>query len=200
MLLVNANKSTQKALDSTIFVSLNNFIIGFQLFKQNIMIIKKDSTFPYSEYDGIDSLPEQLKSLALKSIEAAKSSYSPYSKFAVGAAVLLENNEIILGSNQENGAYPSGMCAERVALFYAGAAYPSVAVSALAVVAIYQGKRISEPVAPCGACRQVMIETQNITKKPFKVIMVGEKKILVVEDVKYLLPFTFSNIDDAIKE
>lgn len=194
------NKSIEKALDSSIFVSLSNFIIGLHLFKQNIMIIKKDSTFQYSEYDGIDSLPEQLKSLALKSIEAAKSSYSPYSKFAVGAAVLLENKEIILGSNQENGAYPSGMCAERVALFYAGAAYPNVAVTALAVVAIYQEKWIPEPVAPCGACRQVMIETQNITKKPFKVIMVGEKKVLVVDDVKYLLPFTFSNIEDAIRD
>lgn len=164
------------------------------------MIIKKDSTFPFSEYDGIDALPEHLRDLAKKAKEAAMSSYSPYSKFAVGAAVLLENNETIMGSNQENGAYPSGICAERVALFYAGAAYPKVPVVAMAVVAFYQGKPVVEPVAPCGACRQVMIETQSIGNKPFQVVMLGEKKVVVIEDAKFLLPFTFSNINDAIKE
>ena len=164
------------------------------------MTNKRDYSFHYTEYDGIDALPEHLRELAKKSKEAAMSSYSPYSKFAVGAAVLLENNEVILGSNQENGAYPSGICAERVALFYAGSAYPKVPIVAMAVIAIYQGKPVVEPVAPCGACRQVMIESQNIGKKPFSIVMVGERKVLVVEDIKFLLPFTFSNIIDAIKE
>jgi cytidine deaminase len=161
---------------------------------------KRSSNFQYTEYSGVDALPGRLKELAQKAYEALASSYSPYSQFAVGAAVLLQNGEIVLGSNQENGAYPSGLCAERVALFYAGAAYPKVPVEAIAVTARYKDKIIPEPVAPCGGCRQVMMETQNIGKKPYKVIMVGAKRVFVVDDVKYLLPFTFSNIDDAIKE
>jgi cytidine deaminase len=164
------------------------------------MAVKRDSSFQYTEYSGIDALPQNLKNLALSAKKAADSSYSPYSKFAVGAAVLLENGEVILGSNQENGAYPSGICAERVALFYAGAAYPNIPVVAIAVVAFYEGKPVVEPVAPCGACRQVMIETQNNGKKPYSVVMLGKTKVVVVEDVRFLLPFAFSNISDAIKE
>lgn len=164
------------------------------------MEIRKDSSFQYTEYPAIDALPDKLKNLARKAKEAVKTSYSPYSKFAVGAAVLLENGEIILGSNQENGAYPSGICAERVALFYSGTAYPSIPIEAIAISAFYQGKPVAEPVSPCGACRQVMLESQNIGNKPYKVIMVGERKVVVVDDVRFLLPFTFSNIDEAIKE
>ena len=160
---------------------------------------KRNLSFQYTEYPGIDSLPNSYKELANKAIEALQSSYSPYSQFAVGAAVLLQNGEIILGSNQENGAYPSGLCAERVALFYAGVAHPKVPVEAIAIIARHKGKTIPEPVAPCGGCRQVMMETHNISRKPYKVIMIGENRIFVVDDVKYLLPFTFSNIEDAIK-
>lgn len=164
------------------------------------MEIRKDSSFQYAEYPAIEDLPGNFKNLAIRAKEAVKTSYSPYSKFAVGAAVLLENGEIILGSNQENGAYPSGICAERVALFYSGSAYPNVPIVAIAVSAFYQGKPVTEPVAPCGACRQVMLESQNIGNKPYSIIMIGERKVVVVDDVRFLLPFTFSNIDDAIRE
>jgi cytidine deaminase len=186
----------QRTLVLSIFVSLGKFII----IKLNKMAVKRDSSFQYTEYSGIDALPQKIKDLAISAKKAAESSYSPYSKFAVGAAVLLENGEVILGSNQENGAYPSGICAERVALFYAGATYPNIPVVSIAVAAFFEGKLIAEPVAPCGACRQVMIETQNIGKKPYSVVMLGERKVVVVEDVKFLLPFAFSNITDAIKE
>lgn len=163
------------------------------------MQVNKEISFQYKEFSGISDLPIGLQQIALQAKEALASSYSPYSEFSVGAAVLLENGEVILGSNQENGAYPSGLCAERVALFYAGSKFPGVAVKAMAVAASYKGNAIAEPVSPCGACRQVMIETQNTGKAPFTVIMVGENKIFTVEDVRFLLPFTFSNVNESMK-
>jgi cytidine deaminase len=166
---------------------------------ENQMQKSKSISFQYIEYGSIDELPEKYKQLALQAIEATKLSYSPYSEFAVGAALLLSNSEVVLGSNQENGAYPSGICAERVALFYAGTAYPKVPVDAIAIAANYKGTPVAEPIAPCGACRQVMVETQNIGKRPYKVIMIGAKRILVVDNVSFLLPFTFSDISHAIK-
>lgn len=163
------------------------------------MKIKRDSTFQFTEYSGINELPDNLKLLAHSAKQALATSYSPYSHFAVGAAVKLQNGEVVLGSNQENGAYPSGICAERVALFYAGTAHPKVPVEAIAIAASYKGKPVSEPISPCGSCRQVMMETQNIGKKPFTILMVGEKKVVVVDDVRILLPFSFSDIDSATK-
>ena len=153
----------------------------------------------YREYSKINDLPEEHKLLIQKAKEAIRTSYSPYSHFAVGSAVLLDNGEYVLGSNQENGAYPSGLCAERVALFYAGSKYPGVRVKGMAIAASFNGNLVNEPLPPCGACRQVMMETQTVGNVPFPVIMVGENKILVVDDVKYLLPFNFSNVNDALK-
>ena len=155
--------------------------------------------FKYTEYSDKEELGSQDVQLIDKAIEAQKSSYSPYSKFSVGAAILLENGEIIQGSNQENGAYPSGLCAERVALFYAGAKYPKVPIISIAISASFNNHLTSEPVPPCGACRQVMIESRNIGKKPIRVLLVGEKKVYAIEDVTYLLPFNFSSVIDTIK-
>ncbi|HCY01288.1 MAG TPA: cytidine deaminase [Bacteroidales bacterium] len=160
---------------------------------------RKSLNIQYKEYSNTNDLPEEYKLLAQKAKEAVKTSYSPYSEFAVGAALLLENGEFILGSNQENGAYPSGLCAERVALFCAGTTYPNVPVDAMAIAASYKGVAVAEPIAPCGACRQVMIETQNIGKRPYKVIMIGANKTVVVDNVSFLLPFTFSDISNAVK-
>ncbi|HPF93839.1 MAG TPA: cytidine deaminase [Tenuifilaceae bacterium] len=159
----------------------------------------KSLSFSFTEYGSINDLSEKYKKLAHQAIEATKTSYSPYSEFAVGAALLLTNGEVILGSNQENGAYPSGICAERVALFYAGTAFPNVPVEAIAIAASYKGKPVDEPISPCGACRQVMIETQNIGKRPYKVIMIGQKRVVEVDDATFLLPFTFSNTINASK-
>jgi len=161
---------------------------------------KKELKFSYTEYFGIDDLPEELSKLARKAQEALKSSYSPYSHFAVGAALQLKNGEVILGSNQENGAYPSGLCAERVALFYAGSTFPNTPVTAIAVAASYKGKPTDHPVSPCGGCRQVMLETRNVGNEPMKLVMVGKSSVIVVDDISALLPFTFSNIADILKD
>jgi len=161
---------------------------------------KKDLSYSYTEYASINELPVELANLAQKAIDALKTSYSPYSHFAVGAAVLLKNGEIIQGSNQENGAYPSGLCAERVALFYAGATFPNIPVVAIAIAAEHEGKPTSEPVSPCGSCRQVMLETRNVGKEPIQLVMIGKKRVVLVDDVTHLLPFSFSNVNDILRE
>ena len=159
----------------------------------------KEFVVKYSEFQSEGELSSSEVELVRRAKQVLTTSYSPYSHFRVGAAVLLENGEIISGSNQENGAYPSGLCAERVALFYAGAKYPKVPVVAIAIVASYMDEIVQIPISPCGACRQVMIEYRNIGAKPYSVIMVGHGKIVKVEDVRFLLPFSFSNVEDATK-
>jgi cytidine deaminase len=120
-----------------------------------------------------------------------KNSYCPYSKFHVGAAAKLENGIIIRGANQENAAYPSGLCAERSALFAAGANYPDVPVSTLVIACFTDGRFTDDPGAPCGACRQVMIETEHRYGKPMKVILYGEKEIFVFDNAADLMPVGF---------
>lgn len=138
-----------------------------------------------------DSLPEQYDALCREAIEASKKSYSIYSEFAVGAAVLLANGVVVQGNNQENAAYPSGLCAERTALFYAGATYPDIPVRALAIAACYRGVPREEFVPPCGACRQVMAEVIKRYGEDFDVIMIGQRETVVIR-ASALLPFTFS--------
>ncbi len=154
--------------------------------------MKKELVTIFYEYD-IDSSDVSIedKQLINKAIEITSHSYSPYSHFSVGAAVLLENNQIILGSNQENAAYPSGLCAERVALFYANSQFPNVAVKAIAVAAKTSQGLINKPVPPCGACRQVMLETEIRFQKPIKVILISKDKIQIIENAKQLLPLNF---------
>lgn len=138
-----------------------------------------------------NSYPVGYGQLCEKAIQASATAYSIYSDFSVGAAVLLENGEVISGSNQENAAYPSGICAERTALFYAGARFPDIPVKALAIAACYKGVAREEFVPPCGACRQVMAEVIKRYRKDFDVIMIGEKETVVVK-ASELLPFAFS--------
>lgn len=127
-------------------------------------------------------------------VEAARNAYAPYSRFRVGAALLLSNGVVVVGSNQENAAYPSGLCAERTALFAAGAQYPNEAVEILLLVAFSEEDRV-ESITPCGACRQVLMETSCRYQKPFKVIMVGKEQALVLHDNRGLLPFAFDGSD-----
>lgn len=169
------------------------------LLKYGKMSQVKEFAVRYSEYATEKELTPAEAGLVQKAKDVLATSYSPYSHFRVGAAVLLENGEVISGSNQENGAYPSGLCAERVALFYAGAKFPRVAVVAIAIVASYMDEVVQLPISPCGACRQVMLEYRNIGAKPYSVLMVGQEKIVKVEDVRFLLPFSFFNVDDAAK-
>ena len=143
------------------------------------------------EYDSVEELNETEQILIQESKNIVKNAYAPYSKFSVGAAVLLENGEIITGTNQENAAYPSGLCAERVALFYANSKFPNVPIVAIAISAFTNDKFLESPVPPCGACRQVIIETETRFEKPIKIILVSQTKITVVEDAKTLLPLNF---------
>ncbi|MCF8369801.1 MAG: cytidine deaminase [Bacteroidales bacterium] len=149
-------------------------------------------TIDYSIYDNPDELPEKDKKLLNEAILASKEAYAPYSNFKVGAAVLLKNGQIVSGSNQENAAYPSGLCAERVALFYASSKYPDISVEAIAVTAFSEDFSINDPVTPCGSCRQVMAETEQRFANDIKVIMYGESgKVYVTQKVNNLLPLMF---------
>lgn len=126
-------------------------------------------------------------------IEATGRSYAPYSKFHVGAAVLLDNGMEIIGCNQENAAYPSGLCAERTALFSAGAQYPDVPVRMLAIAARgTDGELQDEPVGPCGSCRQVIIESETRAGSPIKILLYGKKYVYVINGIRQLMPLTFS--------
>lgn len=131
------------------------------------------------------------KELVEAAIAIAEEAYAPYSQFRVGAAVRLKNGKIVTGSNQENAAYPSGLCAERTALFYAGAQYPNEPVEELAVVAKRANGSLAKVAAPCGGCRQVLLETADRHKHPFRVLLAGPDEVMVVEDCRQLLPIAF---------
>jgi len=145
------------------------------------------------EFESIGEMDEPSRNLVLRAREAAENAYAPYSGFKVGCALLLSTGEIILGNNQENSAYPSGLCAERVALFYANANYPGSSVKTMAVTAISKRGLPEEPVRPCGACRQAILETEIRFKQPIKIILDGKNKIQVLEGVDSLLPLSFSS-------
>ena len=154
----------------------------------------KEIKIAFREYDSLEHLDPQDKAVAEASIEAISGSYAPYSGFNVGAAVMMEDGEIVKGANQENAAYPSGLCAERTALFYAGASRPDKAVIALGIAAAQKGKLCEMPATPCGACRQVMAQYQLKGGRAMKVILTGEKKIWVFDRVDDLLPLIFDSI------
>lgn len=146
----------------------------------------------FQEYESIEELSLEDRALVEAAKKAARDAYAPYSGFSVGAAVLLENASIVIGNNQENAAYPSGLCAERVALFAASASHPGVPVKALAITALSENFVVDKPVTPCGACRQVMSEYEQLSGDGIKVILSGKSgKILISENVKTLLPLSF---------
>lgn len=141
--------------------------------------------------DKLSPLDNELKEQAIK---AAKDAYAPYSRFQVGVALLLTNGKIVTGNNQENAAYPSGLCAERVALFYANATYPEASVRDMAIVAMANGK-LKDHISPCGACRQVMLETEMRFKTDIRILLCGKEKVKVISSAKDLLPLSFSEED-----
>jgi cytidine deaminase len=155
---------------------------------------KQKISFDLSIYDSPQELPgkyEKLMSVAKKSREKA---YAPYSNFKVGAAVLLENGEVVIGNNQENASFPSGLCAERVAIFQAGARFPGVPVEAIAISAASNLTKVSKPAAPCGNCRQAIAEYEQKQPKPIKIFMMGETgPVFSVNSLADLLPLTFGN-------
>lgn len=137
-----------------------------------------------------DELTELESSLRQAAIEATDRAYAPYSNFYVGAAALLENGEVITGNNQENAAYPSGLCAERVTLFYAGSKYPDVPVEILAI-AVMAGGQLKEDISPCGGCRQVLLETEERGGKPMKIMLCGKDNVKIISSAADLLPLSF---------
>jgi len=147
----------------------------------------------FEVYASASDLDPQEQHLLQRAKDALKAADAPYSNFFVGAAVLLENGEVIIGNNQENAAYPSGLCAERVAIFYAGAQYPGVPVKAIAVACKAQNQVINDPVSPCGACRQAIAEYETRYAQPIRIIMSGEGgKIYAANSIEALLPLMFN--------
>ena len=154
----------------------------------------KEIKIAYQEFLSLDELETKDRELAQAAIEATELSYAPYSNFNVGAAVLFEDGIIIKGSNQENAAYPSGLCAERTALFYASSSRPDKAMTSIAIAAAQNGNLCKTPATPCGSCRQVMAQYQLKSGLPMAVILVGAHKIWKFEKVDDLLPLIFDSI------
>ena len=152
----------------------------------------RELNLTYEEFIYPDEIPAHIASLVEKAVEAAGKAYAPYSKFRVGAVVELANGVILSGNNQENAAYPSGICAERSSLFFANANFPETAVTRMVLVAFDHNGITVNPVYPCGACRQVLIETQDRFRNNIEIWMVGKKTVQKVNSVDTLLPLKFS--------
>jgi cytidine deaminase len=147
------------------------------------------------QFENIDELPENDRKLLFEARMITGKAYAPYSGFHVGAAILLDNGKIITGNNQENSAYPSGLCAERVTLFYANANYPDSAVKAIAISAAKDGFLVKDPVKPCGGCRQALAEAEVRFDHPIRIILDGQESIIMLNGVESLLPLSFSKKD-----
>lgn len=141
----------------------------------------------------LEELSTEERHVVKLAIEATERSYAPYSNFHVGAAVLLDNGVEIMGCNQENAAFPVGLCAERTAIFAAGAQYPDVPVNVLAIAARgTDGELVAEPVSPCGSCRQVMVETESRYGRELVILLYGRNRILRINGIRELMPLTFT--------
>ncbi|MDG5492303.1 cytidine deaminase [Psychroserpens sp. SPM9] len=143
-------------------------------------------------YDTLEELPEGIVSLMKKASEARLNAYAPYSKFLVGAAILLDNGEVVIGNNQENASYPSGLCAERTAIYYAGAKFPKAKIVTMALTAGSQMQATTSPIPPCGACRQAIAEYEVKQDTPIEIYFMGETgKIVKSNSLANLLPLGF---------
>lgn len=145
-------------------------------------------------YDSCDELPQDVQELMDKASDARDKAYAPYSKFKVGAAVLLDNDEVVTGSNQENASYPSGLCAERTAMFYAGSKFPEAKFVRMALSAKSMSHRVVTPIPPCGSCRQAIAEYEVKQDSPIEIYFMGETgKVVKSNSLKDLLPLGFDN-------
>lgn len=145
-------------------------------------------------YDSISELPEEIQNLMSNAVLARNNAYSPYSKFDVGAAILLDNGEVVSGSNQENASYPSGLCAERTAIYYAGAKYPKAKMLKMALTASSQNQQTLQPIPPCGACRQAIAEYEVKQNIPIEIYFMGAKgKVVKSKSLANLLPLVFES-------
>jgi cytidine deaminase len=143
-------------------------------------------------FDNLNELPSDIIELMQEAIEARQNAYAPYSKFYVGAAILLDNGEVVTGSNQENASYPSGLCAERTAVYYAGAKYPNAKMLKMAITAASQNQKTESPIPPCGACRQALAEYEVRQKESIEIYFMGETgQVVKSESLANLLPLVF---------
>ncbi|MDO6472966.1 cytidine deaminase [Maribacter sp. 1_MG-2023] len=155
---------------------------------------QKKISFDITVYDSLTELKNNDQNLMSAAVKARQKAYAPYSSFNVGASVLLENGEIIEGNNQENASYPSGLCAERVAVFYAGAKYPSMKIKAIAITAASLNHEVSEPAAPCGNCRQAISEYEFRQQEPIRILLMGETGCIIeCDSLADLLPLGFNS-------
>ena len=155
---------------------------------------KQTISFELSVFESLDELDEQDHKLMLRAIDARKDAYAPYSNFMVGAAILLANDRVVIGSNQENASFPSGLCAERVAVFQAGAKYPGITIKSIAITAMSKTHFVEQPAAPCGNCRQAISEYEYKQKSPIKLLLMGEKgDIIKCQSLADLLPLGFND-------
>ncbi|MDF4204770.1 cytidine deaminase [Maribacter sp. SA7] len=155
---------------------------------------QKKISFDITVYDSFSELNNDNQNLMSAAVKARNRAYAPYSSFNVGASVLLENGEIIEGNNQENASYPSGLCAERVAVFYAGAKYPGMKIKAIAITAASINHEVNEPAAPCGNCRQAISEYEFRQQEPIKILLMGETgSIIECNSLADLLPLGFNS-------
>lgn len=149
-------------------------------------------TTSFTIFDNVKELPEDIQDLMNQAVEIRKKAYAPYSQFRVGAALLLDNGKVILGSNQENAAYPSGLCAERTAIFYAGSAYPEAKILKMAITAASDNNQTQAPIPPCGSCRQSIAEYEIKQESPIEIYFMGEiGEIYKSGSLKNLLPLMF---------
>lgn len=155
---------------------------------------KKELTSTFYQYSSLSELGEKQQQLVEKAIKAASNAYAPYSNFFVGASVLLENGKMLQASNQENSAFPSGLCAERTVVFYANAQYPQSPVRSLAVAAKKDGVPIKNPIPPCGSCLQVLLESEKRHGSPMEIILYGSEQIYVAGNVEQFLPYGFTSL------
>lgn len=146
----------------------------------------------FSVFESMETLPNDIQDLMSQAVEVRKNAYAPYSKFRVGTALLLDNGKIVLGSNQENAAYPSGLCAERVAIFQAGAIYPDAKILKMAITAASDTNQTTSPIPPCGSCRQSIAEYEIKQEQPIEIYFMGEIGTIYKSDsLKNLLPLMF---------
>ena len=146
----------------------------------------------FTVYQSEEELPQDIQSLMEQAVAIRKKAYAPYSRFRVGTALLLDNGKIVLGSNQENAAYPSGLCAERVAIFQSGAIYPEAKIIKMAITAASDTNKTTSPIPPCGACRQSISEYEFKQNTPIEIYFMGETgEVYKSDSIKNLLPLTF---------
>lgn len=155
---------------------------------------KRNIGFEINIFESENELSQEEQDLLRNAVTARKNAYAPYSNFQVGAAIQLENGEIVIGNNQENASYPSGLCAERVAIFQAGARFPNIGIKAIAISATSKKYMVETPAGPCGNCRQSIAEYEQKQKTPIAILMRGEKgEIYRCSSIADLLPLAFDN-------